>query len=351
MRKVLLIVLVLIVVAMAAAFVIYSLEGGSDEQPVNVEPGTEFTLSLKMPVGERLVYDVDVIRSRKASSGDGQKIVFTSEATLVQVMTNVRAEDDKSFTNFHLDLFKGMSVSEASEGDKPMPSDKTSYLESEDFKLFKYGTYIFNADKMRYDGLPVTPTTIEKESEIVNGMLTYIQYLPGEKRKVGEAWEFTKRIGKYDIVYTFKVESIVFRLGAKCAKIVGTCSLGSSTPAKDIDIMPADFTLWLSLDEGFVVSSRIILRFKTQSAGLWTLVEMTIDKKLASQEVVPKEKLAKFADFAVQISENERKSRDDKRDKTKDREIAAFFNKMLSEFGKDDPYSPGLTFVYDILTK
>ena len=346
MRKILIAVLIIAVAALVSGMVYFSMDHSASRMKVQYGPNDEFELKFNLPVGNLLEYDVEIERKILESSKKG-KLTFTVRAEMEQAMVNHKDKGEE-YSQLHMDLYKDLTVLEAKLDKKPLDSETRSAITDNSIRYFKYNAYVFNETKMKYNGLPVELPDIEKETQLVNAFHTYIQYFPGDKRKVGDKWDFSKQFGEWSIKFSYSFDDLVYDAGVVCAQISGTAELIGKTDK--IQYHPVKFTLWLSVDEGIVTSSELLQSWRTQKPAISTQIEMKVSKKLINRVDLEPALLAAVDKYAQEIVDNEKMQRKkaEERDMTKDAVRRAFFTKVNEELSAT-PFKRGLEFILELM--
>lgn len=346
MRKILVALLVILCLGSGAAYLHFSgVLTGKNESKIDVKPGEEFPLKFKFPLGQQLEYDVNIARRTTVSTKEG-KVIFAVSVNMDQVILNHK-DMDKSFKQFHLDVFRDITATEAKQDDKPLDAAKRNAQLENEAREFRTGAYVFNEFELKYDGLPVEPKPIEQESDLLMGQLEHLQYFPGDSRKVGDKWEYVRKLGKYTSKLEFEFTSLVMRSGYKCAKLTGTISIADKL--EKVELFPTIFTLWLAVDEGAVIATEITQKWRAEVQGTWFVREMTINKELRVLRALSPERLALLSGHVKKLIDTERDFRTDKRERAKDPERKLYLENTLKEFGPDEPTTKGITFILDMI--
>jgi len=350
MRKLLLVLVS--IVALSAAVVLGSLilgnkGGGPEEKAAEFSPDERFKLAFEFPLGLLLEYDVNIERHTTASTTKG-KVSFGVEVEMEQALVNHKDLDDR-YKQFHMDRFEDISVLEARLNDGPLDQETRKRQLEAATRDFKFGAYIFNEFEMKKNGLPAKPPEIKKEGDLIQGQLSYIQFFPGEKRKVGEKWRRERKLGDYKAEYDFTFENVVYYNDYKCAKIKGVSRI--SPPPEKIEFFPTEFTLWLSIDEkrpGVVVASEIHEKWRSHSGDVWFVRELSLRKTLRSAVLLDPDTVGAVDKHAQELVDIERKLRKSNRDRSKDFELLDKLRAVKAAFGDKLPFTRGIDFILEM---
>ncbi|MDZ7815334.1 MAG: hypothetical protein U5N86_04795 [Planctomycetota bacterium] len=287
-------------------------------------------------------YDVEIKKTVRMKGSDGT-IEFGVAVDMVQSILN-RAEEDKKYHQFHMDLFEDIRVIRAQLNGDPMPASRSKEQLDAEKRQFKYGAYVFNDNETLKTGLPMKEPKVEEESDIINALLSYVQNFKGEHRKVGDKWQYSRKLGDYELVYELEFTDVVYYNDMLCAKINGTATCANAT--KEVVMKPMDYTLWLALEENVVAASRIEQEYRVKQGDQWVSVTMELKKELTRKFEADASVLQALKQNHEKLLETERALRQRNPDTSKYPEQRAFLQGLLQQLG-DNQYARGVQFIYE----